>query len=152
MPLPNLPEECSNPLILPSQLQIQSRSLPITRRQTILTPGYVTTDDWGSDGDDTPHSPIPSYPIPNFVQAKGSFPTSGTNPDVVDIVFPNFVMDRFVGLLNTLAGKTVYGAQDVEDYLPRNYTMRDYLPDYAKVYWQEGMPNCPVGGGIGFED
>jgi hypothetical protein len=67
-------------------------------------------------------------------------------------VFPNFVTDRLVGLLNTLAGKTVYGAQDVGDYLPRNYTTRDYLLDYAKVYWQEGMPNCPVGGGIGFGD
>jgi hypothetical protein len=67
-------------------------------------------------------------------------------------VFPNFVTDRFVGLLNTLAGKTVYGAQDVGDYLPGNYTTRDYLLDYAKVYWREGMPNCAVGGGVGFEN
>jgi hypothetical protein len=27
-----------------------------------------------------------------------------------------------------------------------------YLLDYAKMFWQEGMPNCPVGGGVGFED
>jgi hypothetical protein len=146
MSLPNLPEECSNPLIL------QSRSLPITRRQTILTPGYVTTDDWGNDRDDTPHSLIPSSPIPNFIQANGSFPTSGTSPDVVDIVFLEYFTSKIIGVLNTLAGRTVYGMGDVGDYLPRNYTTRDYLLDYAKIYWQEGMPNCPVGGGVGFED
>lgn len=34
-----------------------------------LTPGYTTHDDLGQDGDDTVHSPIQFYNVPNVVQA-----------------------------------------------------------------------------------
>jgi hypothetical protein len=161
MPLPNSPEECTNlsipllpapPASPASEIQsVTAKLRSIVRRQTILTPGYVTTDDWGSDGDHTPHSLIPSYDMPNYIQGNGSFPTSGA-PDVVDIVFLEYFTKSIIRVLNKLAGSTVYGLGDVGDYLPRNYTTKNYLQDYAKAYWQEGMPNCPVGKGVGFDD
>ncbi len=37
-------------------------------------------------GDDTAHSQIPNYPIPNYFMGSGGLPASG-NPEVVDLVF-----------------------------------------------------------------
>lgn len=59
----------------------------ITRRQVIdLVPGYTTSDDFGVDGDDTVHSSIPHYEIPDFFQGEGGF-DENSQPDIVDIVF-----------------------------------------------------------------
>jgi hypothetical protein len=59
----------------------------VTRRQVVdLVPGYTTTDDWGTDGDDTAHSEIPYYDIPDFFQGAAGFDANG-EADVVDVVF-----------------------------------------------------------------
>ncbi|KAL9576976.1 MAG: hypothetical protein Q9203_007622, partial [Teloschistes exilis] len=63
----------------------------LTRQSPPLTPGYVTSDDFGITGDDTPHSRIPYYPQPNDLQANASFPTDGTLPQTVDLVFLDFI-------------------------------------------------------------
>ncbi|KAI4182218.1 MAG: hypothetical protein LQ348_004881, partial [Seirophora lacunosa] len=78
-----------------------SFSSPLTRslrtRQTpALFPGYITTDDFGTDGDDTPHSAIPFYRQPNDIQANASFPASGGLPDAVDLVFLDFIGEDYV--------------------------------------------------------
>ncbi|CAD0022310.1 unnamed protein product [Aureobasidium pullulans] len=73
-------DSCIDPPVTRDNL-ITKRSYPggrIIRRQTTTTPGYVTTDDFGSDGDDTVHSKIPYYSVPNFFQANGSLPANGT--------------------------------------------------------------------------
>ncbi|KAI4600074.1 hypothetical protein KJ359_001175 [Pestalotiopsis sp. 9143b] len=61
----------------------------ITRRQEAdLSPGYTTTDDFGSDGDDTPHSSIPYYDLPNYYQGvAGLGDIEDGRTDVVDVVF-----------------------------------------------------------------
>ncbi|EHK97682.1 hypothetical protein M7I_6567 [Glarea lozoyensis 74030] len=123
---------------------------PITRRQTIVTPGYVTKDDFGTDGDDTVHSKIPSYAQPNYVQGNGSFPTTGT-PATVDVVFLDYFATTVVKVLNAMGGSYTY-ANDVSYYLDPSYTTQNYLPDYAKKYWQANVPNCPVGQGVGYPD
>ena len=38
---------------------------------------------------------------------------------------------------------------DVQYYLPPSFTANSYLPIYAKAKWQAGVPNCPIGAGIG---
>jgi hypothetical protein len=38
-----------------------------------LTPGYTTKDDGGEDGDDTVHSPIFFYRVPNCVESMLTF-------------------------------------------------------------------------------
>ncbi|KAI6712938.1 calcineurin-like phosphoesterase [Diplocarpon mali] len=127
----------------------EPRTSGITRRQKTVVPGYVTTDDFGTDGDDTPHSDIPSYTQPNFVQGNGSFPATG-NPEVVDVVFLDFFASTLVGVLNSLGGN--YTGRDVAYYVDKEYTSQNYLPDYAKVEWQANVPNCPAGKGVGFDD
>jgi hypothetical protein len=121
-----------------------------TRRQTVVTPGYTTTDDFGTDGDDTPHSKIPSYSQPNYAAGNASFPTDGTTPASVDVIFLDYFADTVVSVLNQLGGATTYTSADVQYYLPPSFTTQSYLPVYAKQFWQANVPNCPVGQGVGY--
>ena len=69
-----------------------------------LIPGYTTKDDAGSDGDDTEHSPISFYRVPNCIQSiiNGSVTMSET--DAVDVVYIEFIQPwvllafKFLGL------------------------------------------------------
>lgn len=132
------------------QISGSEGSSRVTRRQVTIQPGYVTTDDWGTDGDETPHSPIPEFKIANYVAGNGSFPTDGTIPDVVDIVFLDYFGKVVMKVLNDLGGK--YSTSEVQNYLDPSYTTRDYFLDYAKKFWQKNMPNCPVGQGVRYPD
>jgi hypothetical protein len=123
----------------------------IVRRQTVTTtPGYTTTDDFGTDGDDTLHTTIPSYSQPNYVQGNASFPTDGTQPETVDVVFLDYFAGTVVTILNKLGG--AYKTSDVNYYVDRSFTTQSYLPAYARHYWQANVPNCPVGQGVGYTD
>lgn len=119
----------------------------ITRRQTIVTPGYTTVDDFGTDGDDTPHSNIPNYPLPNYIQVNASFPTDSSEPDAVDLVFLDYFAARVVKILNDLGGS--YTLKDIDYLIDKNFTTHSYLIEYAKRNWQANMPNCPGGPGVG---
>lgn len=147
MPLPQSKELCENPVILHSNLQARAS---IARRQTIVYPGYTTTDDWGTAGDDTPHSKIPSYKPPNFIQGNGSFPTDGLDPDVIDVVFLDFFAKDVVAALQSLGWSG--SMSDVSLYREKEFTSSTYLPLYVKKYLQQNMPNCPGGQGVGYDD
>ncbi|MCJ1461430.1 hypothetical protein MMC07_000027 [Pseudocyphellaria aurata] len=132
---------------------LKRRDDPLTRglhrrQTTTITPGYTTTDDFGTDGDDTPHSRIPDYPQPHDLQANASFPTDGSDPKTVDLIFLDFLTAKYVvPALQSLGAK--YTVADVKNYLPVTFTTNSYLPEYAKLEWQKGVPNCPVGIGVG---
>ncbi|KAH0560007.1 hypothetical protein GP486_003469 [Trichoglossum hirsutum] len=119
----------------------------LRRQNDQLFPGYATTDDFGTDGDDTPHTKIPFFTQPNDVQANASFPTDGSDPKTVDLVFLDFIASYVLRALKGIGAN--YTMADVLYYLPKDFTTNSYLPAYAKVAWQENMPNCPVGIGIG---
>jgi 2',3'-cyclic-nucleotide 2'-phosphodiesterase (5'-nucleotidase family) len=122
----------------------------LTRRNPpvqVLGSGYTTTDDFGTTGDDTPHSKIPNYDIPNDVQANASFPIDGSMPATVDLIFPDFVAKNFIVPALQKAGAK-YTDADIEQYMPKSFTTNDYLPEYARKFWQSGVPNCPVGQGV----
>ncbi|KAI9873361.1 MAG: hypothetical protein M1830_000502 [Pleopsidium flavum] len=120
----------------------------ITRRQTSkITPGYVTQDDFGSDGDDTPHSKIPNFRQPQYIQANASFPADKTVPKSVDLVFLDYIAPDVLSALKGIGAS--YTTADVSYYLPESFTTNSYLPAYAKVAWQANVPNCPVGTGVG---
>ncbi|KAL8649453.1 MAG: hypothetical protein Q9210_004390 [Variospora velana] len=147
--IPLIPSEaCAAPAHSHSTLRLRSSPLTRNLRTRALFPGYVTTDDFGTDGDDTPHSPIPFFPQPNDIQANASFPASGALPDTVDLVFLDFIGEDYViPALNSVGGE--YTIADVEFYLPEEFTTNTYLPEYARRFWQAGVPNCPVGTGVG---
>ena len=121
--------------------------MPLVKCETAVTPGYTTTDDFGIDGDDTVHAQIPNYPQPNDFQANASFPTDGPTPARVDLVFLDFIAPDILAALGQLGEK--YSTKEVQYYLPANFTTNSYLPIYAKAKWAAGLPNCPVGNGIG---
>lgn len=121
----------------------------IRRQSTAPTPGYTTTDDFGSDGDDTVHSKIPDYNQPNDLQANGSFPIDGSMPKTVDLIFLDFIASYIVDALNTPDVGGQFSLSQVAYYIDKSFTTNSYLPAYAKVAWQANVPNCPVGAGIG---
>jgi hypothetical protein len=68
--------------------------------QPALLLGYVSTDDLGSDGDDTPHIPYPTFDPPNVIGATVALPTS--TPTLIDVIYNEFmekvVLDGLKGL------------------------------------------------------
>lgn len=64
-----------------------------------LTKGYVTYDDFGHDGDDTPHKPVVNFPVPNVVEAVQ---VAHQEEDSVDVVFYDFISPNILWALNEL--------------------------------------------------
>jgi len=139
-------DACADPSISTDILTgTRYASSRIVRRQSSLTSGYTTTDDFGSDGDDTPHLPIPSYPQPHYFSANVSLPSNGTAPATVDLVFLDYFAAALVADLVGLGGNYSV-ATDVRDYMPSTFSTQDYLPAYVKVApggWR-GLANCTV--------
>ncbi|KAF3064909.1 hypothetical protein GL218_02310 [Daldinia childiae] len=111
----------------------------VTRRQVVdLTTGYTTKDDFGTDGDDTVHSEIPHYEIPDFFQGVAGFSDNQT-ADVVDVVFVDFIESDLLAILGSN-----YSSSDVSYYIDANFTTQDYLPLYIQQTkaFQTGLPNC----------
>lgn len=84
-----------------------------------LTPGYTTRDDIGHDGDDTIHSGINFYVVPNCIQAEVAFPSEG-DPATVDLVFFDFITPWVLMALRLSGGH--YGDEDVQRYVDGTFT------------------------------
>lgn len=91
----------------------------------------------------------PNYPRPNVVQGNGSFPEDGSTPEVVDLVFYDFIESYVLDALVRAGGN--YTDSDVALYMPEDFTSNSYLPAYAMQYWRGNLTSCPVGGGVGFD-
>ncbi|KAI0157845.1 ser/Thr protein phosphatase family [Xylariaceae sp. FL1272] len=130
---------CVDPIVEPrSEIKRDQGTVGTTRRQVVdLEPGYATTDDFGSDGDDTPHSAIPYYSIPDFFQGAAGFDENG-QADVVDVIFVDFIESDVLAILGS-----EYSDQ-VTYYISEDYTTRDYLPQFVKEsdIFQAGLPDC----------
>ena len=80
-----------------------------------LSPGYTTKDDAGSDGDDTEHSPISFYRVPNCIQSIINGSSTTSESEVVDVVYIEFIQPwillafKFLGL--------EYGEADTASYM-----------------------------------
>lgn len=95
-------------------------------------PGYITKDDAGQDGDDTVHSPLPYVRTPNCVQSEIDFPSDGSNPQSVDIVYNEFVQPWVLLALGFLGAK--YEAKDTQLFM-HGESMTDVIRDWAKEHW-----------------
>ncbi|KAH6683673.1 ser/Thr protein phosphatase family [Plectosphaerella plurivora] len=78
-----------------------------------LIGGYTTKDDLGTDGDDTEHSALTFYQVPNCVQAEVNFPDDG-EPETVDLVFLDFIQQWVLLSLKFSGGD--YGESDVQQW------------------------------------
>lgn len=145
--MPQLRNSCQDPTLVSISGVIGKRDSGISLRQRIVTPGYTTFDDFGTDGDDTPHSAISEYPIPKYIQGVGDFPSDGSMPDVVDVIFLDYFAAKVVGILRDLGAN--YTINDVNFYLDNNFSVQKTMIAYAKKNWQTNMPSCPGGVGVG---
>jgi hypothetical protein len=97
-----------------------------------LVPGYTTKDDAGDDGDDTVHTPISFYLVPNAIQTKISFPEEG-DPEAVDLVFIDFIQPWVLVALQFLGA--TYGKEDVEVYTEE--TLTELMSGWIKKNWKQ---------------
>ena len=110
-----------------------SDQITLNEFQTIqppLLPGYVTTDDFGTDGDDTLHKPVNFYVVPNCVQAEVGFPQEG-EPEAVDLVFLDFITPWILMALRVVGGE--YSEKDVQLYAEGTFT--DMMAGWIEENW-----------------
>ncbi|OAA76380.1 ser/Thr protein phosphatase family [Akanthomyces lecanii RCEF 1005] len=133
-------DECTNPTMgYLTRREMRERRGPV-RRQEVITPGYVTRDDWGTDGDDTNHTAVPFMRNPGYYESRGGFPTEGS-PEVVDVVFYDFIEKYILQYLGS-----GFNASMVDCYVDCNFTSQDFLLPYAKAAWQDNINDCPIDG------
>lgn len=102
--------------------------------QDDLIPGYTTLDDAGKDGDDTVHSPIQFYDVPNCIQSELGFNSSSKDdkPEEVDLVFNEFVQPWVLVALRYLGQE--YNETDTHAYMEgRSFT--SVMTDWINAHW-----------------
>lgn len=120
---------------------------PLGGEQT-LTPGYTTRDDAGTDGDDTLHSPITFYNVPNCIQAAVGFTESTAEasdvdhdqPETVDVVFNEFIQSWVLLALEFLGQK--YDSADTAAYM-EGKSFTDMITDWVREHWSVEGEHCP---------
>ncbi|KAI9845032.1 MAG: hypothetical protein M1838_001936 [Thelocarpon superellum] len=101
-----------------------------------LIPGYTTQDDGGNDGDDTIHSTINFYRVPNCIQSEVGFPNTTADgaetPEKVDLIFIDFIEPWILLALQFLGSD--FEASDVDSYAPgKSFTVM--ISDWIQANW-----------------
>jgi hypothetical protein len=142
-------------------------------KATTLSSGYVTTDDFGHDGDDTPHTPKLSINnLPKIIStSSATFPPFGQLKldTSIDVIFHRYLAEKMLeGLNQGIDNRTMvatnaadrdgsgqsgdkapvvnkfYTKADLRLYMPKEFTTADYLPAYVRKTWGEGLDNCSI--------
>ncbi|KAI0039404.1 hypothetical protein FA95DRAFT_1585296 [Auriscalpium vulgare] len=100
------------------------------RAATNLTLGYVTKDSCPGVGDDTLHTPLPYYSVPDYI---GSQPPAVSNDTRIDLVFVNFIQDDVLETVNSLQSDKVYNSSDVQTYSP--FLLDEVFGLFAQEKW-----------------
>jgi hypothetical protein len=106
-----------------------------------LFPGYTTHDDAGKDGDDTIHSAIHFYQVPNCIQASIGFKADeGEMPKVVDVMYNEFIQKWILLGLGYLGES--YTLHDTHLYADgKSFT--SIMTDWVKEHWNVAGEKCP---------
>jgi Calcineurin-like phosphoesterase len=106
-------------------------------------PGYTTIDDAGDDGDDTIHSPISFYQVPNVIQTlihpqnaqteDENFDMSA-DPSTVDLVYVDFI-EPYIALAAKFSGLHVNLPQDSDVYMD-GVTLTNLIENWIKENWK----------------
>ncbi|KAF2645098.1 ser/Thr protein phosphatase-like protein family [Massarina eburnea CBS 473.64] len=105
-----------------------------------LFPGYTTKDDVGTDGDDTLHSAIAFYRVPNCIQSTINFKASEDEPEVVDVMYNEFV-EKWIILALEYLGES-YSVEDTHSYA-EGKSFTDIMTDWVKEHWGVDEEECP---------
>jgi hypothetical protein len=114
---------------------------PMLAEEPALIPGYTTQDDAGSDGDDTVHSRIDFYNVPNCIQSAVGFDPAKADeePQTVDLMYNEFIQKWILMALQFIGQK--YTSDDTEVYA-QGKSFTDIMTDWVSEHWaHEG--ECP---------
>jgi len=133
-----IPEDNTQFEVLVSQVPLSSDE---HWRPNIL-PGYTTSDDGGDDGDDTIHSSIPAFRVPNCIQASIQPDLESADPDVktkavsdkVDLVYVDFI-ERHIIDAAKFSGLDVDFKKDSAVYMPGRM-LSDLILEWVKENWK----------------
>ncbi|TAQ84513.1 hypothetical protein B7494_g7155 [Chlorociboria aeruginascens] len=137
MSLLSVPEQISiQQDIIAPQISLDEKSSSFSNQRPLskepdLIPGYTTTDDLGKDGDDTVHSPISFYRVPNCIQAPIAFPSS--DPEIVDLVFIDFTQPWVLLALKFLGES--YEKIHVKNYTDETFT--ELISAWIQENWKQ---------------
>ena len=102
-----------------------------------LNEGHSTRDDFGCDGDDTPHNTETLHHIPNVIQTSSII--SKDKDTVIDFVFFSFLTDDILEAANSIGKDEIplfhnYTISHVHDYGGQSAKMllREYIMDVSK--------------------
>ncbi|KAF2097123.1 Ser/Thr protein phosphatase [Rhizodiscina lignyota] len=113
------------------------------KKKDKLIPGYTTQDDLGNDGDDTVHSRIAFYNVPNCIQSPIGFNPSDEDdkpkePEVVDVAYNEFI-EAWVLLALKYLGHDVK-QEDTAVFMQK--TMTDILTEWVQEAWPPKKGKC----------
>lgn len=97
-----------------------------------ILPGYTTTDDLGADGDDTIHSTITFYQVPNCIDAL-ALNAASSIPEMVDLVYIDFI-EPYVALAVKYAGLDIDVPDESDVYMP-SITLTDLIINWVRANW-----------------
>lgn len=115
---------------LASRLQGQAPLLT-NDNPPVIFPGYTTTDDGGTDGDDTIHSPISIYRVPNCISSLVA--NESALPETVDLVYIDFI-EPHVALAAKMVRLNVDFSEDSDVYMP-SMTLTSLIRQWVKDNW-----------------
>ncbi|KAJ8097602.1 Metallo-dependent phosphatase-like protein [Lipomyces tetrasporus] len=104
-------------------------------QEDLKTTGYVTIDDYGMDGDDTPHKPYPLYYLPNAITTEDAFPSDGSEPDRVDVVFLDFMKPFLLDALARIDSSTPMEEWKILEYGGK--PVKELIKDYVRGWGTE---------------
>lgn len=103
-------------------------------------PGYTTHDDAGNDGDDTIHSEIKFYNVPNCIESRVGFKADDEHdPETIDLMYNEFI-EKWVLLALEYTGQK-YSQEDTQAFADgKSFT--DIMTDWVKEHWNTNG-ECP---------
>lgn len=113
-------------------LELRDVQEPLRQDQPDLIGGYTTRDDLGNDGDDTVHEKLEFYLQPNCFQSEIAFPSDGSDPETVDVVFIDFIQPWIIPALKFSGGD--YDDEDVKEYMEGTFTYK--LSQWISENWR----------------
>jgi hypothetical protein len=107
---------------------------------TELFPGYTTKDDAGSDGDDTIHSEIKFYSVPNCIQSVIGFgEDDDQSPETVDLMYNEFIQKWILLALEYTGQK--YTSDDTKTWA-EGKSFTDIMTEWVEEHWASEGEKC----------
>lgn len=131
------PEQKSvqNMMIMSQSDHLKVQECPFIKKPR-LTEGYTTGDDYGCDGDDTPHNSQNIFPLPNVIQSS-TLSTEygmGHENELIDFIFFSFLKDDILKALKHIDPSRAYTDDDVKGYGGKSakQLLREYIIEISR--------------------